>query len=191
MYCRNNDSYFGPSFVYGGFITSDGNYAFADFGGINCPQTTYFFPSANAPIDFLGGCTDFCPSSIFSDAIFQMWTDYDRIVDVSFVEITLHIQGGEQPCAGFLWDVVACTLGQFFSGIISVLQFLLNGLIFFASWIAYAGLVVIAGFGLFGAIFDIGAPSPWQEILDIIVIGSFMFLVLWLVALIRGPGGPI
>jgi hypothetical protein len=52
-------------------------------------------------------------------------------------------------------------------------------------------LVVIAGFGLFGAIFDIGAPSPWQEILDIIVIGSFMFLVLWLVVLIRGPGGPI
>jgi hypothetical protein len=189
MYCRNNDSYFGPSFIYGGFFTSDGSYAFADFGGINCPQTTYFFPSENAPIGFLGGCTDLCPSSIFSDAIFQMWTDYDRIVDVSFVEITLHIQGGTQPCAGALWDVVACTLGQFFSGIISMFQFLINALIFIGSAMIWLVQMAVSFFGIIGSAMSLpGIPAEIQTIIDVILIALVVMLVIAVFRIVRGSG---
>jgi hypothetical protein len=109
---------------------------------------------------------------------------------VSFVQVDVLFET-TPPCTGNWFENTGCQIGRFIDVIWKGILFAVNAIIFVFSWLIYGGTVIIAGFGLFGAIFDIGAPSPWQEILDIIVIGSFVFIALWLISLARGPGGPI
>ena len=121
----------------------------------------------------------------------------DVPVDISTVRLVSTYQFAEAGCtAGDFFANLGCQIGQFFEGFINGIIWVVNGIVFVgqvifaaASFVGRIGLAAgQAIFASFAAIFNLGAPSPVQEIIDIAVIGMLVFLAFLFVMIIRGTG---
>lgn len=114
-------------------------------------------------------------------------------LDVSFVRISIVLTTGlcrAPDGAWFPWaEEVACAIGNFGNTIWNGIVFVFNGLVYVGSFIVYLGGILLGVIGLFAVLFDLGAPSPFQEIVDIAVITMMSFIVIFVVLAVRGGEG--
>lgn len=151
--------------------------------------------SGNPQAFILSGYVPDMTSGIgFNRGLVQARFSYFRI-DIEFVS-TATCEAPEG--AWFPWiDNVACSIGQFASIVWKGIQLFGSAvafilitagvlLVFIGNIVAnlILGLVEVSG-----SLFNLGAPSPAQEIIDVLVIAVIAFILFTLIALIRGTEG--
>lgn len=122
--------------------------------------------------------------------------DSAAAMQISYVKVTLYgvteTECTAAPGAWFPWlDETACAIGRVGEVVWKGLQFAFNGLIFIAQIFVYVGSILVSIAGLFAVIFTLGAPSPFQEILDIMVVVLLLFFVVFAIQTVRGSGAGV
>lgn len=124
-------------------------------------------------------------------------------VRVDYVKIEIGVAQADTGCkapegAWLPWaDEIACAIGRFADFVWKGIQFLINGITFVLVTVAVV-LIFIGGIisnlvlgvvNVAGTLFNLGAPSPVQEMIDVLVIVIIAFILIALIALIRGGEG--
>lgn len=110
-------------------------------------------------------------------------------IEVSYIRVS-YIIGMEPECtSGDTLAYVGCLFSNFIGGVIRFFRLIVNAFVFIAQGFVYFGSIVIAFAGLFAVLFTLGAPSPFQEIIDVAVIAMLLFLVIAVIQIVRGSEG--
>lgn len=119
-------------------------------------------------------------------------SDSPESVEISYISVTLTYL--DDPTAG-----AGCNPSDFFyyfcefdlilSAGLQLAILVLNGALFILEIFIWMGGLILAFFGLFGVLFSLGAPSPYQEIIDVAVIAMLVFIIYGFAKSIRGTGG--
>jgi len=137
-----------------------------------------YFVSPHATVsDYNNGVVRFNPSGGGSN-----------VASFSYLRVTLIIGADVECSSADTLAYVGCIIGGFFNFIIRGVRTIVSALIFVAQGFIYLGSMVIAFFGLFAVVFTLGAPSPYQELIDVAVIAILVYMVVAFLKILRGAG---
>jgi len=174
----------------------------------DCPLDTYTTTRVIKNYPTGPVCTGPClTNSPFSSGVFDIFINQTDAVGnpvgrVTFLQLNVFLAGGDTDCTApeGAWfptlDDLACAVIGFANLVWKGIVWAVNaGTYVILSIVAIVGFMVNVAFAFFvaliasfGAIFNLGAPSPVQEIIDIAVIGMLVFLTFLFVMIIRGSG---
>jgi len=127
--------------------------------------------------------------SMFSNGYVFFVGVSSSVIDVSYISVS-YIIGTEPECASAdTLAYVGCLLSNFLNGVFRFFRLIVNAAVFLAQGFVYLGAILVALSGVFTVLFNLGAPSPFQEIIDIAVVGVSLVLVYDFVKTARGGGG--
>ena len=111
-----------------------------------------------------------------------------NVASFSYLRVTL-IVGADVECSSAdTLAYIGCIIGGFFNFLIRGVRTIVSALIFVAQGFVYLGSMVVAFFGLFAVVFTLGAPSPYQEFIDVAVIAILVYMVVAFLKILRGAG---
>jgi len=165
---------------------------------IGCPRATGFV--AVTAIEEYNGTLS---GTAFNDVPMAVLSNVVPGVNarIGYIELEVnYIPTGGGACvapdgAWFPWaDEIACAIANFAGVVFRIFQYFINGVIFVVQLIvSLASFVGTIAFGFFVALlasvsvlFNLGAPTPFQEILDIGVVGVLAYIVYSAVSTARG-----
>ena len=130
----------------------------------------------------------------------EVFTDEAIFVTRAYVNVWTsgELECDAPPGAWFPWlDETACAIGNGARLVFNALTWLANGFMWLGatvvSIILFVGGVVVnlilGTLSVYGTLFNLGAPSPVQEFIDVIVIVSAAYIIFVVVSLIRGTEG--